>query len=257
MPTRLKRLAIASGLYRPLRYVYDRVISPGRLEDYARNRALLGSIVRPGQLCFDIGANIGDKLAPLIDLGARVVAVEPQPDCVAELRARFGHVDRFTCVPAAISSTAGRSRLFLSSRSTQFASLERGWHDLDDRSIEVETITLDELIDKHGHPWFCKIDIEGHEATALRSLSRPVPYIAFEYHVTPEALPNTLLCIELLSGLGAALFNFSPIEDMQFRLPEWQGHDEFVATIRTLEPTPTQFYGDIYTRFPEAEAGHA
>ena len=49
----------------------------------ARARAamdrLYGQFVRPGDLVFDIGAHVGDRVASFRRLGARVVAVEPQP----------------------------------------------------------------------------------------------------------------------------------------------------------------------------------
>jgi 23S rRNA (adenine-N6)-dimethyltransferase len=45
--------------------------------------------VRPGELVLDLGAGRGALTAPLVDAGARVVAVELDPRCVEELRRRF------------------------------------------------------------------------------------------------------------------------------------------------------------------------
>ena len=55
-----------------------------------RARRFYGALVRPGDLCFDIGAHLGDRTAHFLTLGARVVAVEPQPQLMALLRRRFG-----------------------------------------------------------------------------------------------------------------------------------------------------------------------
>ena len=44
--------------------------------------------IAPGDLVFDIGAHLGDRLAAFARLGARVVAVEPQPTFAAALRRR-------------------------------------------------------------------------------------------------------------------------------------------------------------------------
>ncbi|WP_201246448.1 hypothetical protein [Halochromatium salexigens] len=41
--------------------------------------ALLAPFVSPGDLVFDIGAHVGDCIASLRRLNARVIAVEPQP----------------------------------------------------------------------------------------------------------------------------------------------------------------------------------
>ena len=43
---------------------------------------LYGNFVRPGDLVFDVGAHVGDRVASFRRLGARVVAVEPQPAMV-------------------------------------------------------------------------------------------------------------------------------------------------------------------------------
>ncbi len=45
-----------------------------------------GEFVRPGDLAFDIGAHVGDRIGSFRRLGARVVAVEPQPALVRTLR---------------------------------------------------------------------------------------------------------------------------------------------------------------------------
>ena len=51
---------------------------------------LYGHFVRPGDLVFDIGAHVGDRVASFRRLGARVVAVEPQPAMVRALRLLYG-----------------------------------------------------------------------------------------------------------------------------------------------------------------------
>ena len=43
-----------------------------------RSRRFYGQFVGPGDLAFDIGAHLGDRVQAWTDLGARVVAVEPQ-----------------------------------------------------------------------------------------------------------------------------------------------------------------------------------
>src|SRR5262245_21821949 len=47
-------------------------------------------VLKPGELCFDIGANVGNRLKVFRKIGARVVAVEPQPACASVLRAVYG-----------------------------------------------------------------------------------------------------------------------------------------------------------------------
>ncbi len=51
----------------------------GDPEKRAAMDALYGRFVRPGGLAFDIGSHVGDRVASFRRLGARVVALEPQP----------------------------------------------------------------------------------------------------------------------------------------------------------------------------------
>src|SRR5260370_7380550 len=51
--------------------------------------ALYARFVRPGDLAFDIGAHVGDRTGSFRRLGARVVALEPQPLCARAIRAIY------------------------------------------------------------------------------------------------------------------------------------------------------------------------
>jgi hypothetical protein len=42
-------------------------------------------------LCFDVGANIGNRITPLLHIGALVLAVEPQETCYKFLEYKFGN----------------------------------------------------------------------------------------------------------------------------------------------------------------------
>jgi hypothetical protein len=83
----VKQAAISIGLYRPARLLHRALVRSER-EDFRAGVAFYGQFVRPGNLCFDIGANIGTKTEMLLALGAKVVSIEPQPDLVREVRAR-------------------------------------------------------------------------------------------------------------------------------------------------------------------------
>ena len=51
---------------------------------------LYGQFVQNGDLVFDVGAHVGDRVASFRRLGARVVAVEPQEAMVRALRLLYG-----------------------------------------------------------------------------------------------------------------------------------------------------------------------
>jgi FkbM family methyltransferase len=207
--------------------------------------------MRPGDVVFDIGANMGDRVAVFHELGARVVAVEPQPACIERLRERFG--DSVTVVEAVAGPSPGEADLLVASYHT-LATLSPEWVDEVrgsgrfgefnwDGRLKVPMTTLDELIATYGTPVFCKIDVEGFELGVLEGLSKRIRALSFEF--TFELLPSRLLCVERLAALGMAKFNFSEGESTRLTWKRWIGPDQM---LRFLESTPRDvgFFGDVY-----------
>ncbi|MBK7287227.1 MAG: hypothetical protein IPI95_09035 [Flavobacteriales bacterium] len=83
--------------------------------DKARDR-FYANFIRKDDLCFDVGANLGNRVASLLAAGARVVAIEPQPGCQLVLRHRFG--EKITVVPMGLSDSPGTATTFLSDSHT-------------------------------------------------------------------------------------------------------------------------------------------
>ena len=90
-----------SPLHRSLDVYY------GDPERDARMDAFYSRFVRRGDLVFDIGSHVGDHIGSFRRLGARVVAVEPQPLCLRALRAIYADDDQVTLVDAACGGTPG------------------------------------------------------------------------------------------------------------------------------------------------------
>ncbi|MDD5633944.1 MAG: FkbM family methyltransferase, partial [Candidatus Omnitrophica bacterium] len=59
--------------------------------------------IKKGELCFDIGANIGDRTGVFLKLGASVIAIEPQENCVKRMIEKFGKNKRFKVVQKILS----------------------------------------------------------------------------------------------------------------------------------------------------------
>jgi len=128
--------------------------------------------IAPGDVCLDVGAHVGSRVRAWRALGARVIAVEPQPDFTRILRLFFGRDDGVTILPQALGARPGTARLGISTATPTVSSLSTDWIDTVatdrsfakvrwDRSVEVPVTTLDALIATHGEPAFCKIDVEG------------------------------------------------------------------------------------------------
>jgi FkbM family methyltransferase len=212
VPIARARLKTASALEAVgLLKAAQRVTAPFRLPiTHRRLRGFYGRLIGPGELAFDIGANVGAHTAALLDVGASVVSVEPQSSCIAALRKRFD--DRVRVVAAAVASEAGEAELFLSSESSERATLRHEWtrtgyftHGWQGSEV-VRVTTLDRLIEEYGRPTLCKIDVETYEREVLAGLTFPVCTIVFEFGT--DHLQDALSCIVRLQALADYRFTF-------------------------------------------------
>jgi FkbM family methyltransferase len=202
-----------------------------------------------------VGANEGQRTTVFLELGARVVVVEPQAGCQQRLRRRFGREPRVVLVAKALGAEPGTAEMQISD-ADMLSSLSREWiarvsdsgrfSDYAwDRRQTVEITTLDRLLAEHGTPAFCKVDVEGFEDQVFQGLSRPLRAVSFEF--TPEYLQAALRSTARLAGLGSVRFNYSLGESMRLELAEWVAEKEIVRCLETL-PDRTVF-GDVYARF--------
>jgi FkbM family methyltransferase len=225
---------------------------PGR---HARMAAFYRQFLRRGDLAFDIGAHVGSRVRAWRRIGVRVVAVEPQPDCLRVLRLLYGRNPAVRIVPAAAGARTGRARLAVSSATPTVSSMAPAWIDEVlrdhrfarvrwDRSIEVPVVTLDELITAHGEPAFAKIDVEGFEVDVLSGLTRPLSALSFEY--LPPAHDDAVAALDLVAGLGRYRYNYSPVETMRWASSEWMDAAGLIALLDRYRPLGRS--GDVYAR---------
>ena len=247
MPKRLKQIALNTGLYKPLRLAYDHILNRSRLAERKRLSDFHRQFVAPGGLCFDIGANMGDYAASLLDLGSTVVMVEPQPECLAELRARFSGNPNAIIVPKAISDRITKVQLHLSAQGTNYASLNPDWHNVGDSTVDTETTTLDALITQYGRPSFCKIDVEGSELDALTGLSSTPDCLSIEYTMRAGFEAHTMQCLDAIERIGPARFNVSPALENRLQFDDFVDRPALDRKLR--EMAASHPWGDVYVRF--------
>ncbi len=243
------RLARGWGLLRSLAIYYG---LPGRAR---RDRVFYRQFIRPGQLVYDVGSHVGNRLRVLRQLGARCVAVEPQPLFADLLQLLYGRDEQVVLVREAIGATVGEATLHISRRTPTVTTLSAGWmaavQQADsfadvrwEERVAVPVTTLDALIARHGAPDFCKIDVEGSELAVLQGLSVPLPLLSFEY--IPATQEMALACIERLQALGDYRYNWSVGEEQRLASAVWLDAPEMAARLRQMGVNERS--GDLYAR---------
>jgi FkbM family methyltransferase len=255
---RIQSMLKRAGIYYRLKnsFLYDmywgfagREVIDARDREIEFYRSFLGGL-RKDDLIFDVGANQGDKTNVFLRLGARVVSVDPDEVNQNVLRGRFlqFRLSPMKVVPVckAVSDKCGAETMWIDGPGSAVNTLNQKWVDtlktkkdefehehfgLDfSRSKTVETTTLEELIRAHGMPYFVKIDVEGYEASVIRGLKQPVPYLSFEVNL-PEFRKEGIECVRMLGGLAPeGKFNYEA--DLKSgTLGTWLGAQEFTEVI--------------------------
>ena len=150
-----------------------------------------------GGTAVDVGAWYGPWTAGLSRLADRVVSIEPNPELARLVRAAFPAA---TVVEAAASDHDGTAQLWLppGGRGAEgTASLEHAG----ERSITVRRVTIDGL--GLTGVRFIKMDIEGHEAAALRgaeqTIRRDSPMLVIELETRHQRIEDV---VAVLAGWG-------------------------------------------------------
>ncbi len=246
--TAVKRASIALGLYRPARSL-SRRLRPRQLRALRADTAFYRALLPPDSLCFDVGANVGEKSEALLDAGARVVAFEPNPGVLDELRARCGRRRNWTLVQAALGSRAAIATLYVRTPHGESGLLE-SWQGRLVDTCRVPVVTLDAAVESFGCPAYCKLDVEGWELEVLRGLTHPIPLVSFEFRLDPADIAKARACLEWLARFGPGTANVTRAENPTFPRPEWIPLERFLATFPAdLGWSPFgNAYGEIFVR---------
>ena len=235
------------GVLRSLRIYYG-----GKHDRSAMDR-LYARFVQPGDLVFDVGSHVGDRIAAFRRLGARVVACEPNPPLVKTLRLLFGRDQSVTIEPVAVGAAPGEIELAINIDNPTVSTVSRdfvkasegapGWQgQVWDKSLRVAVTTLDALIARHGIPAFIKIDVEGFEAEALAGLTQAVPALSFEFTTIQRDVAHA--CLQRCAALGYVRYNAALGESQTLVHPDWQ---DAGAIVHWLDGLPMEANsGDVY-----------
>ncbi len=239
-------------VYVPLRTMYQMVSNPQFAHKRLARSNFYSRFLRPGCLVFDIGANYGEYSRMFMNLGARVIAVEPNPSC-ARILARGGN-GQITVRCEAVGEREGETTMFIGAHSGH-STLSANWMQKASQTdnqhrwkgtLTVPLTTLDRLRQEYGIPDFIKIDVEGYEASVFRGMSFRPPALGFEFHAC--AAEQLRECLELPIFNGPTSFNLSLDDSWQFVWSDWRDKQAVLDYVATLQ---TDQFGDVYVLFSE------
>ena len=236
-----------------------KLFSESEADSLIRRKKFYSSFIKKGDLCFDVGSNLGNRIDPLLQIEAKVLAVEPQKSCYEFLNNKYG--DRIILVTKGLSDKEEVKKFYISNVSTNSSFSEEWinavkaerfkeyrWDDV----AEIEMTTLDKLILEYGVPVFIKIDVEGYELEVLKGLSIPINLISFEY-TTPEQTAKAIDCITQIQKANKNIeCNYSIGDSMEFELKSWLPVNQMKEHILSKYFINTAF-GDIYVRTKESD----
>ncbi len=212
-----------------------------------RQKKFYSRLIKKNDLCFDIGANKGSKSKSFLSLGARVIAFEPQSNCLKYLSKIKNK--RFSYSPVAVGPKDEMKNLNIANH-IEVATFSRDfidyfkndtlkWNDVE----KVKVKKLDTLIKIYGIPDFCKLDVEGYELDILSHLSFKIPMIEFEF--TGGFITNTIKIIELLNQQNTS-YNFNLNENPKFALNQWVNAKNMIKIINKLPVN--RLHGNIFVK---------
>lgn len=223
-----------------------------------KRKLFYSQFLKKGDLYFDVGANYGNRIQPVIDIGLKIIAIEPQSKCINYLKKRYGN--KITIVPKGLGSKEEVKTMFISNTST-ISSFSQDWITSTKESgrfnqyewneeRQIDMTTLDNLIDEFGLPRFIKIDVEGYELEVLKGLTKPVQMISFEYTV-PEQTDRAIQCLQRIMDITGnhITCNYSIAERMEWALKEWLTPEQMLLELKSERFIKSGGFGDMYVNY--------
>jgi FkbM family methyltransferase len=228
----MQLLFLKSFLPRPLRHRLGGGWNHLIQREHARQeKRFYRQFIKRGDLVFDVGANVGEKTAAFLAAGARVVAVEPNPVCVDEIRKMNRRaLSNGSLLVEAVAVAGSRKQITLNvfeghtqltTGSPDFVEFVGSALQVAARQITVPALTLDDLVGRHGLPDFLKVDVEGMDAEVLTGLHRKPKHLSFEFQVRPALWENTRRCLMEVERLGFTAANVTESSPPKLLLGHW------------------------------------
>jgi len=234
-------------------WTYSRLYLFGKSLTEVHEVSTLRSLIRPGMVIVDVGANIGFytlQMASWVGPSGKILAFEPDPFTfgLLERRVRASRLANIDVHQLALGDRTGRATLYSSAYNRADNRLAASHVEPHVEASDVQVQRLDEFLSAHGSPRIdaFKIDVQGSEAQVLRgaqdTLGRGVQWIWAEF--SPNHLrgagsaPDEFL--EILASAGRSVFEVTE-----------HGSLEAVVDFHTHAEKIGSSYGDLVAMPPE------
>jgi len=186
-------------------------------ERFIAELPLVRDLARPGYTVVDVGANIGYYtllFESVVGVTGRIVAFEPEPDNLAELRVNVekNSLRNVTIEPCAVGARSGTVAF---ARGINGGVRDDAVSSTGDE-VRVPLVTLDEALS--GAVDLIKIDVEGYEEEVLRGATRTLrtqrPALFVEIH--PGLMTggrSAERVVDLLAGYNPEVEFYQPARD--------------------------------------------
>lgn len=193
---------------------------------------------------FDVGSNKGLwSLANYYNCD-KIIAIEASPSTFIKLLENCVNHSKIECINFAVCDNNNMDITFYDAEADTLSTLNKDWLTLESsrfhnhkyKEIICKSITLDNLIEKYGIPSLIKIDVEGGEYECIKSLTKKVDNLCFEW--ASETNNITFQCLEYLIKLGFTLFFVQFEDNYIFRpnLDKYYSIDDFKIILNNTIP---------------------
>jgi FkbM family methyltransferase len=252
----IKRALHRTRLFFPIRSLHRALFDRENFAFERKMRDFYSQWIHPGDLVFDIGANHKMYSETFSVIGARVIAIEPNPTLCDELDVLACGRDLIV-VRCAVGDSVGKARMRLFDRDAMGTisteqKLSAASSDVKlIGEIDVSVTTLDLLARKYGSPSFVKIDAEGFDDKVLRGLSFNPEVVTFEFSLDNFNLSKRCLEAPVFRS-GLYIFNVTRGRSMECASQYWMDEKHLLGRIEDL--LRPEEYGDVIARLREIPA---
>ena len=202
-------------------------------------------------ICFDIGANVGAWALKNVDLYDKIISVEADESTFIKIKNNVTNNNKIVPINYAVCDSSEEYIKFYKCDSDVLSTLNKDWLDggksrfhLNYTEILCKTISIDKLIDLYGMPELIKIDVEQGEFDCIKSLTKKVKQLCFEW--ASEFFDISLNCLNYLYKLGFRHFFVQFTDDYTFRPSEYYSISQAKQILNNT--TPKNEWGMVWCK---------